>query len=269
MGMTRLITDWIADIGDTIKDRERDLKSKTGLSYAALAAKVSGCSVNDIDRASQEIKVAVVPITTGLGIIGSFAQSVSAVAGVLGFQSFVTKQTDVNGLCEAYQSGADIVYMADDDRFLSINLNKKKMADNDFATALGYTTALEGAIGSFVGKEILLLGCGTLGKEFMKCLKKKGASFAVHDVNLEKLAEIKKEEIRIIESPEEISEFKYLIDATSQGGWLHREMLHPEVWIAAPGIPLSLDKEAYETYKEQLIHDPLQIGTASMLGLTL
>ena len=49
---------------------------------------------------------------------------------------------------EAYQSGADIVYMADDDRFISINLNKKKMADNEYATALGYTAALEGATGS-------------------------------------------------------------------------------------------------------------------------
>jgi hypothetical protein len=47
--MTRLITEWIADIEDTIKDRERDLKNKTGLSFAALAAKAGGCSVSDIE----------------------------------------------------------------------------------------------------------------------------------------------------------------------------------------------------------------------------
>ncbi|HVI41826.1 MAG TPA: 3-methylornithyl-N6-L-lysine dehydrogenase PylD [Anaerovoracaceae bacterium] len=267
--MTRLITDWIADIGDTIKDRERDLKSKTGLSYAALAAKVSGCSVNDIDRASQQITVAVVPITTGLGIIGSFAQSVAAIVGAMGFRSYVTKRADVEGLYEAYQSGADIVYMADDERFISINLNKKKMADNNFATAIGYTTAFEGALGSFVGKEILLMGCGILGQEFLKCLKKKGASVTVYDIDRNKLSEMKKEEISVIESPEEIAGFRYVIDATSQGGWLHQNLLHPEVWIAAPGIPLSLDQEAYEACSNQMIHDPLQIGVAAMLGLTL
>lgn len=248
---------------------ERDLISKTGLSYTALAAKVSGFSVNDIDRAAQEIKVAVVPVTTGLGIIGSFSQSVAAIVGVMGFRSYVTELTDVNGLFEAYKSGADIVFMADDDRFISMNLNKKKMADNDSATALGYTTAMEGIIGSFVGKEILLLGCGPLGREFMKCLKKKGAAFSVHDIDSVKLTGIAKQEITVVESPDEIARYRYVIDATNQGNWLEKNMLHSEAWIAAPGIPLSLDQDAHAAYQDRLIHDPLQIGVASMLGLTL
>lgn len=267
--MTRLVTDWIADIEDTIKDREKELIGKTGLSYTALAAKVSGFSVSDIDRAAQEIRVAVVPVTTGLGIIGSFSQSVAAVARTMGFRSFVTEKTDVNGMSEAYKNGADIVFMADDDRFISFNLNKKKIAENDFATALGYTTALEGALGSFVGKDILLLGCGPLGREFMKCLRKKGAGFSVHDIDREKLAEVEKDEIAVVEAPERIADWRYLIDATNQGAWLHRNMLHPEVWIAAPGIPLSLDREAFDSCMDRVIHDPLQIGVASMLGLTL
>lgn len=267
--MTRLITDWILDIQDTIRDTERELKSKTGLSYAALAAKVSGCSANDIERAAREIKVAIVPVTTGLGIIGSFAQSVAAVAGVMGFQSCITKNTDVNGLYEAYQGRADLVYMADDNRFICINLNKKKMAENDYATAMGYTAALEGVLGSFVGKEILILGCGNVGLEFIKLLRKKGASFAVHDTSGIRLAMARKEDAPCIVSPDEIKRYKYIIDATSQGGWLHTDMLHPEAWIAAPGIPLSLDEDALEVYKDRLIHDPLQIGTASMLGLSL
>jgi pyrrolysine biosynthesis protein PylD len=143
------------------------------------------------------------------------------------------------------------------------------MAENDHATALGYTTVLERAMGSFVGKRILLMGCGVLGREIIKCLKKKGAAFDVYDNDDRKLAEIKREEIAALESPEEIREYQYLIDATSQGGWLHGDMLHPEVWIAAPGIPLSLDAEAFAVHRSRIIHDPLQIGVASMLGLTL
>jgi len=79
----------------------------------------------------------------------------------------------------------------------------------------------------------------------------------------------RKEDAACVVSPDEIKRYKYIIDATNQGGWLHREMLHPEAWIAAPGIPLSLDQDAYETFSDRLIHDPLQIGVASMLGLTL
>ncbi|HML37104.1 MAG TPA: 3-methylornithyl-N6-L-lysine dehydrogenase PylD [Bacillota bacterium] len=267
--MTRLITDWIADIETTARDLDREMQKKTGLSYAALAAKVGGYSVSDIDRAAQAIRIAAVPVTAGLGLIGSFAESVASIVRAAGFESFVTERTDVDGLWEAYENGADIVYMADDDRFISINLNKKKMANNDYATAFGYTAALEGALGSLVGKEILVLGCGTVGREFMKCLKKKGVTFAAYDIDRERLAEIKAEGISVVEASEEIRNYQYLMDATNQGGWLHADMLHPQVWISAPGVPLSLDREALKLHEGRLIHDPLQIGVVSMLGLTL
>ncbi|QOX62340.1 3-methylornithyl-N6-L-lysine dehydrogenase PylD [Anoxybacterium hadale] len=267
--MTRLITEWIADIEHNIREQERDLKSKTGHDYTSLAAKAGGWSYGDIERASQEIKVAVVPVTTGQGIIGSFAQSVAAVTKTMGFRSYVTQHTDVNGMHEAYQHDADIVYLADDDRFISVNLNKKKMADNNVATAAGYIAALDGAIGSFVGKEVLLMGYGALGREFLKGLKKKGISVAVFDLDKERLGQASREEVTAIDSFARISSYRYIIDATSQGSWLHQGLLHPEAWIAAPGIPLSLNEGAQEIYSERLIHDPLQIGVAAMLGMTL
>lgn len=267
--LTRLITEWIADIGTNIREQERDLKSKTGHDYTSIAAKAGGWSYGDIERASQEIKVAVVPITAGFGIIGSFAQSVVSVTKAMGFRSFVTQNTDVSGIHEAHQLDADIVYIADDNRFISVNLNKKKMADNNTATAAGYIAALDGAIGSFVGKEVLLMGYGVLGKEFLKGLKKKGVSVAIFDLDKERLAQASREEVTVIDSFARISSYRYMVDATSQGGWLHQGLLHPEAWIAAPGIPLSLNEGAYEAYKSRLIHDPLQIGVAAMLGMTL
>ncbi len=46
-------------------------------------------------------------------------------------------------------------------------------------------------------------------------------------------------------------------------------ILHVDVRIAAPGLPLSLDDEAREALKGQYVHDLLEIGTAGMLGLVI
>ena len=47
------------------------------------------------------------------------------------------------------------------------------------------------------------------------------------------------------------------------------QALSKEALIAAPGIPLSLDAEAAETFKNQLVHDMLDIGTATMQATAL
>ncbi len=267
--MTRLITEWIKDIQDSIREKEAKLKEKTGLSYAALAAKTSGWSISDIERATQHIKVGVVPVTSGQGTIGSFAESACAVTSCMGFRSFVTECFDVNGIFQAHKKEADILFMADDDRYISFNLNKKKMIDNNFATAAGYLTALEEAQGSFIGKEVLLLGFGVLGQEFLKRLMKKGIRVTGYDVDEKRLKTMGWSGASILEAPEEMQRFKLIIDATSQGGWIHKGMLHPDAWIAAPGIPLSFDEETFLEYESRTIYDYLEIGTAAMLGFTL
>ena len=53
------------------------------------------------------------------GEIESFPQAVSAVTVAMGFDTFVTDHTDVSGFYEASCKGADIVYMADDDRYIA------------------------------------------------------------------------------------------------------------------------------------------------------
>lgn len=267
--MTRLITEWILDIHDTIKEKEAKLKRKTGLDFVALAAKSGGWSIGDIERAAQQIKVGVVPITSGQGIISSFAESVATVTETMGFRSFVTENRDVSGIQEAYEREADILYMADDDKFVSINLHKKRIVDNNNATAAGYLAALEGAQGSLTGKEVLLLGYGVLGQEFLKRLQKKGVAVTGFDINKSKMKEMERTGAAIITGVDQIAKYQLIIDATSLGGWIHGNTLHPEAWLIAPGIPLSLDKEAYQANEDRVIHDYLEIGTAAMLGLTL
>lgn len=267
--MTRLKTEWIDDIKKNAKQSEAILKEKTGLDYISLAAKSSGWSVTDIQRAAQQIKVGIIPVTSGEGVIGSFSESVAAVTASMGFASFVTECSDVNGIYEAHKREADILFMADDDRYISFNLNKKKMADNNVATAAGYLAALEEAQKTLVGKEVLLLGFGVLGQEFLKRLLKKGIRVTGYDIDDNRLKAMGWSGASILDNEEDMKKFKVVIDATNQGGWMHQGMLHPEAWIASPGVPLSMDDEMYEIYAERTIHDFLEIGTAAMLGLTL
>ena len=267
--MTRLITEWIDDIKNNAKEKEAKLKAVAGLDYITLAAKSSGWSVSDMERATQQIKIGVVPVTSGEGVIGSFAEAVAAVTSAMGFQSFVTECCDVSGIYEAHKREADILFMADDNQYISFNLNKKKMADNNFATAAGYLTALEEAHGSMVGKEVLLLGFGVLGQEFLKRLMKKGISVTGYDIEEKRLKAMGWSGASILQNTEDMIKFKIIIDATNQGSWIHQEMLHPDAWIASPGIPLSLDEDTYSIHEKRVIHDFLEIGTAAMLGLTL
>lgn len=267
--MTRLTTEWIDDIKEKAKEKEGLLKERTGLDYLSLAAKASGWSVADMERAAQQIRIGVVPVTSGQGIISSFSEAVAAVTSAMGFRSFVTECCDVCGIFEAHKREADMVFMADDDKYISINLNKKKMTDNNFATAAGYITALEEAQGSLVGKEVLLLGFGVLGQEFLKRLMKKGIRVTGYEIDEKRLKAMGWSGASILGNTEDMKRFKVIVDATNRGGWISKEMLHPEAWIASPGIPQSLDDEAYQDFEKRIIHDYLEIGTAAMVGFTL
>ena len=216
-----------------------------------------------------QIKIGVVPITSGEGVIGSFSEAVAAVTAAMGFRSFVTECSDVCGIFEAHKREADILYMADDDRYIAFNLNKKKIADNNVATAAGYLTALEEAQGSLVGKEVLLLGFGVLGQEFLKRLMKRGIRVTGYDTDENRLKAMGWSGASILEKQEDMQRFKIVIDATNKGDWIHKDILHPEAWIASPGIPLSLDENTCAVYEKRIIHDYLEIGTAAMLGFAL
>ena len=92
-------------------------------------------------------------------------------------------------------------------------------------------------------------------------------SFKSKDPAKKELAEA--DGCRWIETPEELSRFRFIGDATSEGAWIHKGMLHPEVRVAAPGIPFSLDEEMQRQLDGQYTHDLLEIGTAVMLGLAI
>jgi len=165
--MTRLKEDWIEDIEKNISDCQNYLKEKTGRNFRTI--------IEGYIWPCQTLKVAVIPVTQGEGIIGHFSESVASIIRAMDFEVFITEGTDVSGIYEANCKNADVIFMADDSRFIAWNLKTGKIADNNMATALGYVNILEGALGSLEKKEVLLLGYGVVGEEIEKVLKVKKA----------------------------------------------------------------------------------------------
>lgn len=258
--MTRLKSEWIADIGNTIEECQEYLKKVTGRDFRTLVGN---------EKWPDNLKIAVIPITQGEGIIGNFAESVVAIVKAMGFNAYVTNDSDVAGIYEASLKNADVIFIADDKRFIAINMKNGKIADNNVATAIGYVNALEGGADGISDKKILLLGYGKVGKEIYKELISKGGTVTVYDEDQIKQKEMFETGVEMIENPNQIKDFKYLIDATNTGNWINEDMINRDVFIVSPGVPLSLSQNAYEKCRGRIIHDYLQIGVATMLRMVV
>lgn len=269
--MTRLIAAQVLMIPEKIKEFDQELIEKTGSSLKELASEASGIGSASPKPTAQS--VAVIPITTGEGTIKGFSEALCAIAAYLGFPAFITAASDVTGLVEAYQSGATIALMADDHLYAAINLKTRRIAGNDEATAIGYTATLQKMAGDLTGKEVLLIGAGPLGSAAAKALLKEGASLITYDLIREKEAALlksytKAEQQRITKGlslEKALSRTNLIFDASPGDAFIPATLLKPNVYIAAPGLPLGLKPSAARLHADRLIHDPLQIGTAVML----
>ncbi len=58
------------------------------------------------------------------------------------------------------ESGADIVFMADDLEFVAVNMRERRCADNTHSTALGYSSGLKRAMGGVMERK-----CWSSGRE--------------------------------------------------------------------------------------------------------
>lgn len=259
--MTRLKNEWLMNIEEELKTSQEHLIRLTGRNYRNL--------IDGENWPTASPRIAIIPITQGEGIIEYFSLSIGAILREMGFEVFVTKNTDVAGILEAREKNGDILFMADDLKFIAWNIQSGIIVDNDYATALGYVSALEGAIGPLEDKRVLVMGFGPLGRDFRQILIRKGAEVCFFEQDRVKRQEIFELGHEVLGSLEEIKTFPYLVDATNTGEWLKEEFLHPKAWIAAPGVPLSLDAETAEKFQDRLIHDLLPIGVASMLRLVV
>ena len=270
--MTRLREEQVKDIGRTLYAYDADLVKKTGLTLKQLAMRAVAISETKMEDDLASNKVAVVPISWGQGIIKGFAEAVREILNYLGANVFQTTSADIGGLGEAITKGTDIVFCADDEKFVALNFSLKGVVDNAEATARGYVEALDCAVGSLKGQEVLVIGgMGHVGWNAVMGLKKKGAFVSIYDIDLGKLASRSRTHGARIEEDlmKALEKHTILFDASPAADLIGAEHIRPETMIAAPGIPLGLTEEAYALVKDRLIHDPLQIGVATMLGEVL
>jgi pyrrolysine biosynthesis protein PylD len=269
--MTRLSSDIISGMAETIEAYDIDLARKTGLTLRQIAARTAGISEEILCEAFEKESVAAIPFTSGQGVIKGFTQAVQAIIHHLGCPSFITESSDAAGLAEAIEKGASILFFADDIRFISINLSQKRCVDNDLATGWSYASALDACAKGLNGQDVLLIGAGRVGKNALNALDSLGANVGVFDIDDTKVQPlidkygIKKEK----DLSDALGRYKLLFDASPAPDIIHPEHIKSDTIIAACGIPIGLDQSARTLVEDHLIHDPLQLGTAAMLAIAV
>ncbi len=266
--MTRLREEDVFDISDSLQEYDQKLVDQVGKSLSGIAAHANGVSEKRICDLHQAIPVAVIPITCGEGIINGFSRSVQKIIEFMGFTSFVTGLKDVGGLAEAVEKGAKVVFLADDDHFVAINIAAGKVVDNGKATGKGYAAALDLMSGGLRDKEVLLIGAGPVGMGAAEYMSAHGARIFVYDINQEQAENLIKTVpgIQIVQDfYDSLPEYKLLFDATPAAEIIGAEYIDEDTMVAAPGIPLGLSRGCLPLIAGRLVHDALEIGVATML----
>jgi pyrrolysine biosynthesis protein PylD len=270
--MTRLKADDIKKIASRLDRYDRELTQKTGVTLRGIACHALGIPEGTFRSVAGSVEVGVVPITSGGGILEGFAQTVQRIVRHIGFKAFVTLNRDVAGIAEAVEKNAEVLMMADDQRFVALNTRSNRMSDNAIATGKGYAAGLDLMAGGLEGQKVLVIGCGAVGRSAVNAILQRGAEAAVFDINPQygyQLANeiyksTRKRIIIEIDLKKALQQYHLLLEATDASGIIDANTIRPYTHVAAPGIPLGLTPAAVEKISGRLLHDPLQIGTAVM-----
>ncbi len=275
--MTRLRSEWIEHMTSGMEAYNKKLVCRAGIDLSGLILTAYGKDEKELDTARRSLKVGVVPITQGRGVIASFSEAVAAIIKSVGFEAAVADYTDVDGIYHLKKAGADIIFMADDERYLALNTINGRTGENDYCTALGFICVLKSMAEMRkldISKEkILVIGYGRVGKQAASILTSRAMSFDFFDKDIKKRKELAEDfgeaSIGILESECEIKNYRCILDFTDEGGWLRREALMDGAIYSSPGVPISLNKEALLALQNDAVYDNLEIGTAMMLAETI
>ncbi|MCD6471771.1 3-methylornithyl-N6-L-lysine dehydrogenase PylD [Candidatus Aerophobetes bacterium] len=269
--MTRLSSELLINIGKELNIYDKELLQKTGYTLRQIASRAVGVTEAEVCDAIDPTLVAVVPITSGKGIIEGFTHAVQSIISYMGFTSFITHNYDVAGLKEGIKRGAKVIFLADDNCFIAINLSYEWIVDNAEATGRGYVSALECLVGGLSNRKVLVIGAGRVGRSATCALKKLGAKIAVFDIDQTRAEILAKEYGTVVERDlkKVLHQYTILVDASPAPEIIDVEHIKSDTAIAACGIPIGLSNEAYSLVRERLVHDPLQIGVATMLVMAV
>lgn len=271
--MTRLKTSDICDISSHLADYDYKLKTITGQSLMGIVSHAYGLDETRLINQIKTFCVHVIPVTAGQGVISNFSQTVFTILKYLGFDSVVTDQSDTSGLASAFEQKTDAVMMADDNRFVGINLHTHKVVDNCEATGRVFAAALDLMAAGLKDRDILVMGCGPVGEAAAKMFLELGARVALYDCNLSQAASLQKKlfndlknyRIRVEEDvATKFSKYRYILEATPSKNTIPDELIFDHMLVAAPGVPLGISENGCKVLKNRLIHDKLELGVAAM-----
>jgi len=262
--VTRLTEDDVSGLLRDLRSFEDGLRSVTGLDLRELALRTASDESSCVSLYGT--RVAVVPISAGQGFIPGFSTCVSTILEHLGFESSVTSRSDVRGIEEATEAGAELLFLADDHRFIALNLSAKRSVDDDPATADGYVTALEAAAGGLVDRRVLLLGLGPVGRAAARRLLRCGARVHVVEPDAERLSEalvggLNVEPTDLVSG---LSACRLIFDASPAADVIDAADVTPATIAAVPGLPSAFTPAARDALGSRHIHEPLAVGVAVM-----
>ena len=271
--MTRLRSEDIEHILPALETYDEQLRNKTGNTLKGIACHALGLAEYELENIVKSHEVCVIPLTCGQGIIDCFCATVSGIISYLGFHSLVAGNPDVAGITEALTRKSDIVLLADDQRFVAINVHTKYISDNIEMTARGFVAGLDLMANGLKGKETLVIGCGELGRHTVKTLIAMGGRVSVCDINPQLAVSLQEEILEELKIPIQVDndwrstpgKYQQMIDATPSPEFIDASMITRDTHVAVPGVPCGLSSEARNRLSNRYLHDPLQIGVATMV----
>lgn len=270
--MTRLRTNDIAHIAGSLAAYDKELIHKTGKTLRGVACHAAGVDEELMVEMLGRTQAAVVPVKAGDGLISGFSETVAAIVNHIGMKTSVTAETDVAGLAEVFGSDADVIFLSDDDDFIALNLKTRCVVDNAVATAAGFAGGLDLMTGGLRGKKILVIGCGPVGRAAAGDVVRRGGRVSIFDIDRQRCTDVAdmlgkafEIDINICDNlSDAFADNNAVIDATNSADVIGAAAMSPESFIAAPGMPLGLTGDALIKVSDRILHDPLQIGVATM-----